>query len=762
MKISVINATQMEYQEVQTVIRAVNRQLQEDFKKYWHKDVELVLEGWTGVEPDPDNPFEIRGEAILYLWDQDDVDGALGYHALTNMGIPFSFVFTQLSVDLDEKWSVTLSHEALEMAVDPEINLLAQGPHPDPDEGGRMVYHWYELCDAVQAQTYTIDDVEVSNFLLPLYFTPGEEQINHNDFLGLGVKSFGVAPGGYVGFYDPLKGGDDQFMSMKKFQKKGKTPKSAEQRQKAKEAYQGGGRSTRRGELRDINNTAQVYCEAIIIEPESPLTAREQKRFIAEQLGKSWKLSEYKSGSTEFDAIYTGEKRLCFSTSWQLVHDLENQEIVSWAEPSFITPVAGESDLSETDTAMRMSSLLGGPDLPGTEDHLWAIKQFKADKAWEFIEANGKKPGDKIIIGHPDSGYLPHKELDAARVNTRQDYDFLDDDADAQTAKGKYGRHGLATASVIMSGSGAENDKVRGPARASTIVPLRVTKPGFLRPTPVLFLGGMRRLRRSIDYATNKGFHIISMSLGGLPSRSVRKAIKRATQKGLIVLAAAGNEVKIVVWPARYSDTIAVAGSNINKEPWSGSSCGSAVDITAGAESMWRASFKNNAQTVGRGHGTSYAVAFTAGAAALWRAFYAEELKGRESEIQELFRAALKASASKDHNLKKGKFGAGLLDCEKLLKQSPEKLQIASQSDSRTTARRMFAKDTDNDMPELSCESLDLEHQSAIALQAILAESDPARLLVRANGTAPENSNINSQVSQTLRKALSKFQESKS
>jgi hypothetical protein len=66
------------------------------------------------------------------------------------------------------------------------------------------------MCDAVQAETYTIDGMEVSNFLLPLYFTSAEEKGGRNDFLsnrhdGKTLRSFGVNPGGYIGFYDPDK-----------------------------------------------------------------------------------------------------------------------------------------------------------------------------------------------------------------------------------------------------------------------------------------------------------------------------------------------------------------------------------------------------------------------------------------------------------------------------------------------------------------------------------------------------------------------------
>jgi hypothetical protein len=94
----------------------------------------------------------MRGDAVIYLWDQSDLNGALGYHDTNNRGIPYSFVFTELSAQLGEHWSVTLSHEALELVGDPQVNLLVQGPHPgDPN---RVVFHWFEMCDAVQTESY--------------------------------------------------------------------------------------------------------------------------------------------------------------------------------------------------------------------------------------------------------------------------------------------------------------------------------------------------------------------------------------------------------------------------------------------------------------------------------------------------------------------------------------------------------------------------------------------------------------------------------
>ncbi len=208
MLISIINHTngKLSDEEVQRAIQAINRQIKEDFNPHWHRSALLQLVDKIGEEPDEQSRYNPKENAFIYLWDKMDEDDALGYHDRNNRGIPYGFVFTELSKELNESWTVTLSHEVLELICDPEVNLLVSGHHPV--KPSKKVFHWYEVCDAVQTETYKIDDVEVSNFLLPLYFTENEEIGSQNDFLGTmhngkTIKSFGVNPGGYIGFYDP-------------------------------------------------------------------------------------------------------------------------------------------------------------------------------------------------------------------------------------------------------------------------------------------------------------------------------------------------------------------------------------------------------------------------------------------------------------------------------------------------------------------------------------------------------------------------------
>lgn len=210
--------------QLQTVIRAVNVQIERDFEPYWGFGAMLRLEGHTrrrgGIRQRYD-PLDMRGDGVLYVVNAFDPELA-GEHDKDFRGVPGGAVYLDMSGELQEAWSVTLSHEALEMIADPQANLVVQGPHPV--ERDRQVFHWYEMCDAVQAQSYRIDGVAVSDFVLPLYFTPQSERGARNNFLGGdfrgrgtdGTKpgllpSFGVAHGGYIGFFDPEKREDDMF-----------------------------------------------------------------------------------------------------------------------------------------------------------------------------------------------------------------------------------------------------------------------------------------------------------------------------------------------------------------------------------------------------------------------------------------------------------------------------------------------------------------------------------------------------------------------
>ena len=204
--ISTINFSQLDDRVVQRAIRAVNRQITEDFSGVWGSDWELVLHASAANPNDPDNlPNEpVRGAGVLYLVDESTLPGALGYHFINGAEVPFGFVFV-----LDpggNEWTITLSHEALEMIIDPTANVLVPGPDPRNPAGGNIVLHAYEVCDAVERTSYDIDGIAVSNFITPNWFFEGDAPATRNDFLGVGVQSFLATPGSHLAFFDLNQG----------------------------------------------------------------------------------------------------------------------------------------------------------------------------------------------------------------------------------------------------------------------------------------------------------------------------------------------------------------------------------------------------------------------------------------------------------------------------------------------------------------------------------------------------------------------------
>lgn len=200
MNISLYNFTTIPDRDVEVVCRAINHQIVADFAPYWDCEARMRLERTSSDRSHP--RFGLGGGAVLYLLDRvADLTHALTYHDQFHRGLSFGFVLSEISARLDEPWSVSLSQEALGMVGDADVKRLTVGPHPEIPS--RTVYHWHELCDAVQAETYVLEGVEVSNFVLPSYFAVDELE-TRTDFLSHDeLRPFGVKPGGYCGFYDP-------------------------------------------------------------------------------------------------------------------------------------------------------------------------------------------------------------------------------------------------------------------------------------------------------------------------------------------------------------------------------------------------------------------------------------------------------------------------------------------------------------------------------------------------------------------------------
>jgi thermitase len=374
--------------------------------------------------------------------------------------------------------------------------------------------------------------------------------------------------------------------------------------------------------------------------------------------------------------------------AWDAAYRLRDQPEVVHAEPLFRY---GVEDMYRPPS--RRSG--GGGDDPATDQNYeWSLERANVPAAWELFGA--RQPGAGVTVGHPDTGYTLHPELaDPARLLVSQGYDYDDDDPDPiddlDADRLDNPGHGTGTASVIVSGRGlaAGSD---GPAFVSGVAPYASLIP--IRMTESVVLFSTRGLCRAMDHAVAKGAHVISLSLGGpLPSSALRSAVRRAVDAGAIVLAAAGNLVRFVVYPAAFDEAIAVAASTIADQPWPGSCHGDAVDITAPGASVWRALVARageGPQTVTRGSGTSFATATMAGVAALWLSYHGWSNLARRygtPNIAAVFKSLLQATCRTPRGWDTAHFGPGIVDARKLLEAAlPTQVSARKLRDARRAA----------------------------------------------------------------------------
>src|SRR5262249_40513118 len=119
--LAIVNfTTTLKDNEVRTAIHAVNRQVQEQFQPILGGGPTLkpLVPNFDVADADTLAQEPVRADSVIYLVDESTVDNALGFHDLNTRDLPFGFVFV-----IDPKdWTTTLSHEALELILDPTAN----------------------------------------------------------------------------------------------------------------------------------------------------------------------------------------------------------------------------------------------------------------------------------------------------------------------------------------------------------------------------------------------------------------------------------------------------------------------------------------------------------------------------------------------------------------------------------------------------------------------------------------------------------------
>ena len=173
--------------EVLRVASALQKQVARDFAPLWH--IPATVDGFASLEQVPLGYWQI----IIIR----DVPNVAGYHT-DNNGQPYSLV------EAGRSWSLTASHEVLEMLANPFGNWLVAGRSPAQNQG--RVEFLVEVCDppADEAFAYTVNDVLVSDFYTPRYFDPLAHEGVQYSFNSAITAPRQVLPGGYLSWHEPV------------------------------------------------------------------------------------------------------------------------------------------------------------------------------------------------------------------------------------------------------------------------------------------------------------------------------------------------------------------------------------------------------------------------------------------------------------------------------------------------------------------------------------------------------------------------------
>ena len=210
--------------DLMRVAAAVQKQVTRDFYPLWGLRATVAAFGELEDVPSDYHPVvvfgdpdELLGRLELEIGDvnaarlSEQFEGGRlgGIHLNAFTRQPFALIVAS------DGWSVTASHETLEMIADPFGNRLIAATHPiNRDE---RVKYLLEVCDPCQTVWYPVNGVEVSDFYTPRYFDPVHNPAAIYSFTGALSKPLDILEDCYLSWIDPndsglyqLQGGEEQ------------------------------------------------------------------------------------------------------------------------------------------------------------------------------------------------------------------------------------------------------------------------------------------------------------------------------------------------------------------------------------------------------------------------------------------------------------------------------------------------------------------------------------------------------------------------
>ena len=267
----------------------------------------------------------------------------------------------------------------------------------------------------------------------------------------------------------------------------------------------------------------------------------------------------------------------------------------------------------------------------------WGIFAIGADRAWATTTGQG------VIVAVIDSGSGPHPDL---AENLLTGHSFFGSVESQDGTDIDAGGHGSHVAGIIAA---AANNGIGGSGVAprAKILPIQVLDQAGQ--------GDARDVAAGVRYAADNGAKVINLSLGGTTeSSSLTQAISYANDKGVLVVAAAGNGGALdrPKWPASLDLTLAVTAVDQSNSATPFDQRGDYIDIAAPGSNIVSTA-KGDYVSLS---GTSMAAGFVAGAAAL---LFAAEPRITNTQVRDILLRTASDIGEPGRDLT---FGVGLIN----------------------------------------------------------------------------------------------------
>ncbi|MFL6074866.1 MAG: type VII secretion-associated serine protease mycosin [Mycobacteriales bacterium] len=244
--------------------------------------------------------------------------------------------------------------------------------------------------------------------------------------------------------------------------------------------------------------------------------------------------------------------------------------------------------------------------LPGTSAYTgrpWAQQRLDFERVWPLTTGAG------VTVAVVDTGVDIHQPLLGGHAVAGVDV------VNGGTATLDCVGHGTLLAGLIAAPQ-APGGGFAGVAPGATILPVI--------QTDTVASGTAADLAKGINAAVDHGARVINVSITTpRPTGDLAGAVRRALDRGVVVVAAAGNDFQqgnAPEYPAAYPGVISVGALSHSGQPTDFSSSGTPVSVIAPGDEIVGPGAGGDG-FVGKQQGTSYATAFVSGVAALVQAY---------------------------------------------------------------------------------------------------------------------------------------------